>query len=249
MRIAICQIENSADLHENMQTIYRHCSVHSSDCDLIAFPECALTGFSPRISFDEELVSSHFADLTQLCVDTDTTVFLPSVVPCEEGRYNSGYIFHPDGERTQFFKEGLTDSERQFFTPGTNASRTFRVLGQSVAFLLCMEASEEPWKYLSPDEHFDVILWPAYWGWRGEVRWDESLEQLSKKVYLNMGEWKTPLLQVNYAFNSPSDKRKTGPEGLSVVVDGGNRLVHKGPHKRESVSIIIVGEKGELVVV
>lgn len=251
MKIGLCQIQNTSNLSSNISTILRCCEIASKECDLIVFPECALTGFSPHIDYNEDVLALFFEKLSKLSQATETSIVVPTAIPFGERFYNSGFVFHSSGERTQFYKEGLTVSEQRFFVPGENHSRVFQVKGYTFALLLCMEASEPPWTYLNEDEAVDAILWPGYWGWKESVQWDESLEKLSRQVHQNMKVWKTPLLQVNFSNNHPSDKRNVGPEGLSVVVNAENELVHCAPRIHESISVVTLGErvKAETLVV
>jgi len=243
MQIGVCQIDNCTDVGANQKKILSYTDKLSGLCDLILFPECALTGFSPHMTLESSELEPFLGLLKKRAIDTSTTIVLPSGLPKGELMYNAAFVLHADGTQSLLYKEGLTDSEKRFFTPGRNATRYIQVGKQRVVVMFCMEAAEPAWTFLEEEAECDAILWPGYWGWKEKIQWDASLNKMSKQVYENMKVWKTPLIQCNFSANDASDKRASGPEGLSVVVDENNCLVYHAANKKESVFVVSCKER------
>jgi hypothetical protein len=95
---------------------------------------------------------------------------------------------------------------------------------------MCFEAEHAPWTYFA-EGSADAILWPGYWGWTLIDEWsEERAPGKPNSIHANMRRWRMPLVQANFAKNDLEGRTGPGPEGLSFVVDGDNRLVHRGPH-------------------
>ena len=226
LRIAICQVENRVDIDANRDEALKFLRrVAPSKPDLVLFPECFLTGFSAAVrQSDFSRVQTALFDIRALAEEIGCEVLLPSALKTSQGYLNSGFHLRPGRDPSLFFKESLTESEVQFFTPGKNSARHFSIKGYWLALLICKEASDPAWSLLDPMLPPDAILWPAYWGWDQEVQWDGRLEGLAGEIRANMAEWKSPLIQATFSSNHGSDDRASGPSGRSVAVDSSNEL-------------------------
>lgn len=101
-----------------------------------------------------------------------------------------------------------------------------------------MEAQQPAYTHFTPGG-VDLILWPGYWGWTQADSWGASAQgEKPNLVYENMASWKLPLIQSNFAYNDLGDDKKTGPEGLSVVVDANNILRYQGEYHKEAGFIV-----------
>ena len=229
LQVGISQIQNSTAVQENLAVILNCISKHQrAGCDLAMFPECALTGFSSLVKNTNFIEVDEALHLIQKQVDQGTTsAFVPAVVKNNEGEFiNSGFYFQPHDDRVQFFKEGLTVSERKFFKTRPNTTRQFRINGYKIGFLICIEAAHQPWEYLHEGEMPDLILWPAYWGRDIVPSWNENLTADDHLVYQNSKIWKAPLLHATFFENHENVGLKPGPFGQSLVIDENSELFY-----------------------
>jgi len=247
IKVGVAQIVNSTDIEENFRSIFTFLErFEKAGVDFILFPECCLSGFSARMKKCSLASLSPYLNKIQEWVDrTAVDVALPTAFVQDERVYNSGYWFKR-GERLPFFKMGLTDSEKKFFSvPNEPASKVFRVRNYRFAILICFEAENEPWSYFQ-NRDVDAVLWPGYWGWTLEDQWNPvKASGMPNAIYLNAAHWKVPIIQANFSKNALGDNRKTGPEGLSVVIDQDNKMVHRGPHKLAGGFIVSLKKEEE----
>ena len=238
------QIKNSLNVEENFQTIKKALKIFaSSDVDLILFPECGLSGFSGKLNGNTyEALYNYFQEVEKWSLKYRKYVFLPSAITKDQVNYNSGYLFGND-KPIQFFKLGLTKSERTFFsTPTHETKKIFKIKGYNLALVICFEAE------LSFDQYFkegqvDVVLWPGYWGWQKGESWKEKkISGEANIVYENMTKWKIPLIQANFAFNDLREHRGKGPHGMSMFVNSDNTLAGSGDYDSESCYEVYVSD-------
>lgn len=193
--------------------------------DLVLFPECALTGFTSLVKHTDYSEVFKSLEVIQEVVDRGkATVIVPSVVKVKDAFFNSAFVMNPGQSSIQIFKEGLTDSEKGFFTAGVNKSRQFTVNGYRIGLLICFEATQDPWRYLLERELPEIILWPAYWGGEEEPTWNEKLTKDDLKVFQNNKIWKTQILRTTFYENHENIGQKHGPFGQSLVIDDNNDL-------------------------
>lgn len=243
INIGVAQIRNCVDVEENFHTIMKCLnSFEMYRPDLILFPECALSGFSSKIK-DSTLDSfrAFLDEVSHWSKKNEVAVFLPTALK-SDFIYNTGFFFQ-DGSSEQFFKIGLTESEKQFFSLPTNkTSRVFNIKGCRVGLLICFEAEMNPFQYFDKGS-VDLILWPGYWGWTKDDTWNSNKPNGEEnKIFTNMNEWKVPLIQSNFAFNDLSDSRASGPHGLSMFVNPDNKLKGQGGFEEEACYLIVLDE-------
>ena len=183
-------------------------------------------------------MSPYLAKIQNWVNQSGIEVVLPTAVAEEEKVFNSGYWFTHNG-RERFYKTGLTDSEKQFFSvPENPGSKIFQTKGYKLAVLICYEMEHEAWTYFQPGQA-DVLLWPGYWGWTIEDTWGSTKNQdKPNTIFSNMSEWKMPILQSNFAYNDLNGHKGAGPEGLSFVINEKNKLIYKGSHLKAEGFIV-----------
>ena len=242
LKIGVVQLRNSISVESNYYSIRSFLKqFEENKVDLILFPECALSGFSSKITeCSLEKIKPFLHSIDKWSKEFQTHVVLPTAIADREKIYNSGFWFS-DKEIKRFQKCGLTDSERNFFSVSKDfLTKVFEVKGYRCALLICMEAQQLPYTYF-PKNSADLILWPGYWGWTPADTWSiKSFNNKENLVYKNMISWQLPLIQSNFAFNDLDDKRASGPEGLSIVVNKDNNLCFRGKHMKESAFIVTV---------
>jgi len=243
IKVGIAQIKNSIEISENFLTIKKCLALfEKTKTDLVLFPECALSGFSAQIKeCTYDVVKGYLEELSRWSKINNKIIVLPTALK-DGDVFNSGFIVTSE-KIEQFYKVGLTVSEKSFFsTPESYRKQIFKVKNYHYLPLICLEAQEDTDQYFDAYD-VDFILWPGYWGWEKKSRW-ESLNQdgSDNEVYLNVEKWKTPLIQCNFAYNNSTDGRVNGPHGLSVVIDSKNRLRYRASFEKEECFIVEIDD-------
>ncbi len=240
IKIGLAQTANTLDIDKNFKSImlllnrFEKCEAH-----LILFPECSLSGFSAKMrECTLDKLQPFLDEIHNWTKRTGIEVILPTAVVKNSLVYNSGWWFSMN-EARQFYKLGLTDSEKKFFSiPKIPGPKVFEIKGFRFSVLICYEVENAPWTYFQPYE-VDAILWPGYWGWDLESKWEpEHSTGKPNPIFSNVANWKSPLLQSNFAFNDLEGHTSAGPEGLSYIIDASNKLIWRGPHKKVGGTLV-----------
>lgn len=235
----VSQIKNSTNIEQNFESIMRSLTwFQSTDAKIILFPECSLSGFSGKIKeCTPELLAPYLEKVERWSFENNKVVILPTAI-FDGDIYNTGFVFC-QGQRSQFYKVGLTESEKKFFSlPKNSTQKVFEIDGLKIGILICYEAQMEPWQFFNEGE-VDLILWPGYWGWKEDDEWAELKKEGEENlIFKNMKQWKVPLIQSNFAYNSPEITSSTRPSGLSFFIDEENELVARGSFKKESCHLL-----------
>lgn len=179
------------------------------------------------------LLQPYIEQIQKWSADSGIQVILPTAIVEDQKVYNSGFWFK-NNSRTQFYKLGLTDSEKKFFSiPDHQTQKVFEISDFRYGILICKEAQQDPWQHM-PSGDVDFVVWPGYWGWTKECKWQAVTEEKKNLVFENSMVWKAPVIQANFAYNDLGGHTGAGPEGLSMVVNADNSLVFQGSHLRES---------------
>lgn len=236
--IGVAQTANSLDVAKNFNSIKHFLNKFKNEgVDLIVFPECSLSGFSAKMKeCTSEFLEKYLLDIQEWSNKNKIEIILPTAI-VEDGKvYNSGFLFKQN-KRQQFFKMGLTDSEKQFFSiPERATAKVLAAQSFKYGLLICKEAQQDAWAYI--DENVDFIIWPGYWGWTKDFTWQEHDDNKDNLVFLNSAKWKRPIVQSNFACNDLGQHTGSGPEGLSIVVDSDNKVVFQASHLKESGYIV-----------
>lgn len=251
LSVGIAQIPNSADISKNFENI---CGLlekfKKTDVDVILFPECSLSGFTSKMrECSKEALVPYILKMQNWVNQTGIEVVLPTARVENEKIFNSGYWFK-ENENQRFYKTGLTDSEKNFFSlPSDLSPKVFHLKNYKLAVLICFEIEHSPWTYFEKGAA-DAILWPGYWGWTLEDKWaDKKLQGKPNQVFINMASWQMPILQSNFAYNDLDGHKGVGPEGLSFVIDQDNKHIFTGPHLEKNGFIVTLDKINNRTVV
>jgi predicted amidohydrolase len=244
INIGIAQIKNSTNIKKNSDKIFQCLDVFSTtNVDLVLFPECSLTGFSGKLeTCSEEIILPIINKVELWCSQFNKSAIIPTAIEKDGKIYNSGYFIN-NRNTEKFYKIGLTESEKTFFSTHHEYKKTiFELNNFRFILLICIEAEHNSELYFKSDD-VDFILWPGYWGWKQTDEWGELKSDGEKNLtYKNSIFWSKPIIQSNFSFNDLKDYRNSGPQGLSVVVDEKNQLKFRGSfEKEECFSVNIVG--------
>lgn len=249
--IGIAQIPNSTDVPKNFAAIQAQLAAFAkTQVDLILFPECGLSGFSAKMrECTTDVLQPYLKQIASWVHETGIEVVLPTAMVEDSKIYNSGFWFKQNSSQ-KFYKLGLTDSEKKFFSvPEETSAKVFKIKDYNLGLLVCFEVELQPWTHFQSGE-VDAILWPGYWGWTTESTWEEKRDEArANPIFANMKEWQVPLLQANFAYNDLDGHKGAGPEGLSFIVNHDNTLMYKGPHaKSEGFVVRLQKSEGRTVV-
>jgi predicted amidohydrolase len=251
LSVGIAQIPNSVDVAKNFEAINVHLQKFAKEnVDLVLFPECSLSGFAATMRECTEAVLSPYLEKIQTWTQqTGIDVVLPTAIAEEEKVFNSGFWFTKN-ERQRFYKIGLTDSEKTFFSiPADWGAKVIQTKGYNLAILVCFEMEHDAWTYFKKDQA-DLILWPGYWGWTVDDAWTTTKDQgKPNTIFSNMSVWKMPILQCNFSHNDLQGHKGAGPEGLSFVIDQNNELVHKGAHLKPEGYVVSLDKNGSQTII
>lgn len=101
MQVACVQFDNTADISENARRIVAVLeSEAAGGTRLVAFPECALSTYSPTIvqGFTPEQVDSALSVVREACGRIGIYAVVGSVYFENGRRYNGAFVFGPDGK-------------------------------------------------------------------------------------------------------------------------------------------------------
>lgn len=235
MKIASVQIPNSLSVEDNFNNILSSLkNAEKEGCELVVFPECALSGFTSEMKkCSIEFLKPFLDKIREISFQENMTIVLPSAYAEGEKVYNAVFIFDSNTIEIQY-KIGLTESEQHFFSIPENAqSKIFTCKGIRIGVLVCFEAQMNPYSFIKEGE-VDLILWPGYILSGDKKEWN-NVEK--NEVYQNMTYWKVPLIQSNFSFNDPSIGKDRGPDGHSIVLDKNNKLVKRGKYLKDDIII------------
>lgn len=235
MIIASIQIPNSLSIEENFKHILNSLeNAIEEKCELVVFPECALSGFSSEMKkCSMDFLKPFLDQIREISFQQNVTVVLPSAYAKEEKVYNAVFIFDSNQVAIQY-KVVLTESEQKFFSvPEIAHSKIFTKKGIRIAILVCLEAQMSPFSFIQEGE-VDLILWPGYILSGEKKEWNKIVKN---EVYQNMTHWKVPLIQSNFSFNELSIGKDRGPDGHSIVLDKNNNLVQRGKYQENDIII------------
>lgn len=251
LSVGIAQIPNSTDISKNFENIYDLLKqFEKAKVDVVLFPECSLSGFTSKMrECTVEVLAPYILNVQNWVKQTGIEVVLPTAIAENEKIFNSGYWFK-NNESQRFYKIGLTDSEKNFFSlPSGYSPKVFEIKNYNLAVLICFEIEHAPWTYFE-NGSVDAILWPGYWGWTLDDKWAEE-KQLGKpnQMFMNMISWQMPILQSNFSQNDLDGHKGAGPEGLSFVIDQDNKHIFRGPHLEKSGFIVSLDKVNNRTVV
>ena len=124
MRIGAYQFPVGGNVQENCSHIENAMKkAHEGGVSLLAFPECALTGYPPHCirsssDADSAQLKQVYQRIRALSEKYAMNVILGTITGEENARYNSALVFHADGRIESYEKRALWGWDRDNFLPG-----------------------------------------------------------------------------------------------------------------------------------
>lgn len=144
MKIGTYQFAVSGDMERNFQTMKQAIAQASQQTvRVLAFPECALTGYPPRDIASSTVVDFEKAgaccdEFARLAAQHDMYVIVGTITEDMGKHYNSAIVFAPDGEKTVYNKRALWGWDRDNFCPG-NECGVVEIDGVKFGIRICFE--------------------------------------------------------------------------------------------------------------
>ena len=144
MKIGAYQFAVTGDLSRNVEAIRRGVSRAAAEgVALLAFPECALTGYPPRdmaraSAIDWERLARAQDELQTLADEKGLCLIAGTITKDEHGVHNSAALFAPGGRRMLYHKRALWGYDAQNFCAG-DEDGIFDVAGLRVGVRICYE--------------------------------------------------------------------------------------------------------------
>ena len=144
MKITAYQFAVSSDVRKNLETIEKAIrEAVDRQADLVAFPECALTGYPPMdmpsvAQVDFALAGECCEKLQDVCRETKTAAVVGMIAKEGDRIFNRAVFFAPDGERGIYDKRALWGWDRENFVPGTRTG-IIDYKGFRIGIRICFE--------------------------------------------------------------------------------------------------------------
>lgn len=144
MKIGAFQFAVTNNINQNMEIIRKAIiqAAHKG-VKLLAFPECALTGYPPRdiersssVKFDELYLA--YEQLQKLVIDNAIHIIVGTITLEDDKYYNSAIVFAPHQEKMIYHKRALWGWDRDNFNVG-NRNGIFDIEGLKVGIRICFE--------------------------------------------------------------------------------------------------------------
>jgi predicted amidohydrolase len=139
--VAAAQMKFRPTLPENISLIRQFIQLAGrAACDVVLFPECALTGYSGNLRrHDAHDIEAGLNSVAEAARRHHCHVLVGSPTFARGRRFNSLVVFDRQGrERFRYHKVHLTPHEVTFFTPG-DAVALFRLDGVAGTSIICHE--------------------------------------------------------------------------------------------------------------
>jgi len=142
--LGVCQFDVSGNPDENMRCIENAIAeAKEKNVRILAFPECALTGYPPhdmKSAGDADFAecSLAFEKIGAAAVKDGMYIAVGSITERKGKLYNSAVVFSPDGGRYVYDKRALWGWDRDNFSAGREAG-VFTVDGITVGLGICYE--------------------------------------------------------------------------------------------------------------
>lgn len=155
--VAIAQAVQTSDLGVNFRAITGFIErAAQAEVDLVAFPECALTGYGPAhhasaAGWDPDAVEAAVEELRALAREARTGVLLGAHLPVEGGWTNSALLIGPTGRLlARYDKAHLYARDGEFYRPGRARPTIARLGGARLGMQICFDIRfPEPFRMLA----------------------------------------------------------------------------------------------------
>ena len=239
MRIAAYQFNVSGDIKHNIEVIESAViGAAEQKAELIAFPECALTGYPPRSipnvsAVDRDAVSAGLRHLQNLSDEYGIRIIIGTVA-FEEKCYNRACLISPGCMMGRYDKRALYGWDAENFTEGRNPG-VFKIGDLTIGVRICYEVRFPEYfrELYRANTDLDIVLFSDVSDEDNVSRYETIRSHLITRAVENV----TPILSVN-----ESSEYQTAP---TAFFDASGKVLCE--HERNKEGMIIYDfEKKEL---
>jgi predicted amidohydrolase len=142
LKVGVAQISLCNEIGTNIEKILSYLkSGASKELDFLCFPECCITGYKRdfhNIAWDEV---AQAIDTLQEAVTTEGITIAVGTPYAEAGKLYNAAIVISAKHRLKYFKNNLTDFDKQYFTEGKD-TLSFQVKGVKCGLLICRDQND-----------------------------------------------------------------------------------------------------------
>ena len=232
MKIGACQFAVSGNMDENfrrMEAAIRH--AHRSGVRLLAFPECALTGYPPRdipcaAAVDFDALQQLHRKLKALSAECGMHIICGSMLQKGGGIYNAALLFSPGYAPRIYCKRALWGWDRENFQPGAE-SGVFEINGLRMGLRICYEIRFPEYfrELYAADTALNIVLFYDVSDADDTDRYDLIKSHIRTRAVENV----CPLLSVNAIHPHQS--------APSLCCDASGRVLQELPRNAEGLLV------------
>jgi len=146
VKLAVAQMPGSNSIARNLVEIEKFAvEAREQKADILCFPECALTGYSPSyhkspLALNADDVASGVAEVRRIARKLRLAMILGTQMPLDSGFTNSTLLIRPDGRVPgQYDKIHLYGRDVEYYRAGCKRPTLARTRGISVGMLICFD--------------------------------------------------------------------------------------------------------------
>lgn len=167
MKLAAYQFSVSGNIKKNTEIIKEAIkNAASKKVDLIAFPECAVSGYPPRDipsskDVDYKEINAALNEIKNLSDELNITVIVGSMA-FEDKYFNRAYVFSPGKDFTHYDKRALYGWDNENFERG-NTEGIYEIDGVKIGVRICFEARFPEYfrELYKADTDLDIVIFYA----------------------------------------------------------------------------------------
>lgn len=141
-KIGLIQASSVMDINANLISVRAFAAqAQQMGCEVVCFPECFLTGYSPEYAFDRaikpdsEILQKVSATAREFGID----LLVGYMEHCDDFYYIAHSLFRSDGTRAVYRKSHLGQKEQKYFTAGDRLEVFSLSNGMRVGLQICVE--------------------------------------------------------------------------------------------------------------
>lgn len=140
MIVALAQTSLTLRIEDNLQAIERWTKAAKGyGAEIIAFPECALTGYVQDFStLTANILGPALTRAQAIARTYDLVMLLGTPVFSGGWLYNAAMVVLKNQDPLFYYKQELTDFDRLYFSPG-RSTLTFQVGGKRCGVMICRD--------------------------------------------------------------------------------------------------------------
>jgi len=241
LKVATVQFRSSFDVKQNCERIVAHLRrLSEAGVQVVAFPECALTGYDTGAGFAPSSIEVEAAEkqLAQICRTSKIAAVIGSVYKVNGHLYDTAVVFNSRGDLVERYGKVYLAGEK-WATPGNHIAY-FDLEGIPLSVMICHD-----------ERYPELVRLPAIQGARiiyyisaeSGLRQEQKLAPYRAQVMARAVENGVFIVQ----SNAPANPDLTGSHGQSRIVSAdGNVLQESSFFGEDIIMEALAMKKGNL---